>query len=43
LLTPGTRLGGYEVTARIGVGGIDRAFLNHPNIIAIYGLEDVAA
>ncbi len=78
-LTPGTRLGPYEVTAQIGVGGmgevyrardtkLDRdiainvlpdslaadpnriarfqreaktlAALNHPNIAAIYGLEE---
>jgi len=78
-LTPGSRLGVYEVTAQIGVGGMGEvyratdtklkrqvatkvlpssvaadaerlarfqreaevlAFLNHPNIAAIYGLED---
>jgi len=78
-LTPGTRLGVYEVTAQIGVGGIGEVYratdtrlkrqvavkillsslaadpdrlarfqreaevlasLNHPNIAAIYGLED---
>ena len=78
-LTPGTRLGVYEVTAQIGVGGMGEVYratdtrlkrqvavkilpsslaadpdrltrfqreaevlasLNHPNIAAIYGLED---
>ena len=81
-LTPGTRLGVYQITAQIGAGGmgevyrardtkLDRdvaikilpeafaadadgspassakprllASLNHPNIAAIYGLEEPAA
>ena len=48
-LTPGTRLGVYEITAPIA--NADRlarfqreaevlASLNHPNIGAIYGLEE---
>ena len=49
-LTPGTRIGVYEVIASIGAGGMGEVFrareaktlasLNHPNIAAIYGLEE---
>lgn len=41
-LTPGTRLGVYEVIAQFGVGGMGEEVLaapNHPNIAQIHGLE----
>ncbi len=50
-LSVGARLGSYEVTAKIGEGGmgevyrardtkLDRDVADHPNIAAIHGLEE---
>jgi serine/threonine protein kinase len=40
---PGTRLGAYKVLAAIGAGGMREVISPyHPNIAAIYGVEDLA-
>jgi len=47
-LEPGSRIGSYEVLARIGASGMGRfkreaqvlASLNHPHIAQIHGLEE---
>ncbi|MEO6401793.1 MAG: protein kinase [Vicinamibacteria bacterium] len=42
-LAPGSPLGPYEIPSAIGAGGMGEVFRNHPNIAAIYGLEEIAS
>ncbi len=39
-VAPGTSLGPYQIASRFNRGVQVLASLNHPNIAAIYGLED---